>query len=520
MQKFGMIALILSVTLFLTLGVGGKVNAAEGVYQVYVDGKLAAPKTIAKDNVTFVPYKDIMKAMGFQISYDSATKTIVASKRDTHIVYKGGDNKAFVNGKSKTMSKNPISADGTNYVPLRFLTESTGYKITKIDGNTHIIYVNDPFSDSSGGGTIPVTTKPPVSSNIILPYPTNNLTTEISTKKITEINDSKVAMVIMDTAQGSAVSLGDGVFVTNYHVIEGQKNGYLLDIKGNKYPIGGVISANKAADLALIKLSSKTTAWSSGEIGNPKELVKGDKVVAIGSPKGIQNTVSEGVISNIITTAGVGYIQISVPIDHGSSGGGLFNDKGQLVGITSMGRDDSNANLNYAVSIIGALPMIQEISGKEFNNITTSPLSSYPASSDTNGSIENDELGDILAGILDKSMTSIPGNIPLEDNWDYFVDEDGTIVLFNRVDVDGYQSYSKSFSYTKSTYQSWADGLGKIFYDKFPDKDINIMIYVEGFSRTYPTGFAPSEITAVDGGYEVTHIFIFIISGGKAIVRQ
>ena len=74
----------------------------------------------------------------------------------------------------------------------------------------------------------------------------------------------------------------------------------------------------------------------------------GDKAYAIGSPRGLDNTLSDGMISQIREND---YLQISVPIDHGSSGGALLNEYGEVIGITSGGLDDSGANLNYAISI-------------------------------------------------------------------------------------------------------------------------------------------------------------------------
>ena len=73
----------------------------------------------------------------------------------------------------------------------------------------------------------------------------------------------------------------------------------------------------------------------------------GDKVYAIGSPRGLENTFSSGEISQLRDN---NILQISAPIDHGSSGGALFNEYGEVIGITSAGFDDSGANLNFAVS--------------------------------------------------------------------------------------------------------------------------------------------------------------------------
>lgn len=83
-----------------------------------------------------------------------------------------------------------------------------------------------------------------------------------------------------------------------------------------------------------------------------KELARvGQKVYAVGSPRGFENTFSSGEISQIRKVDDGFLYQISVPIDHGSSGGVLLNGYGEAIGITSGGFDDSGANLNFAVDI-------------------------------------------------------------------------------------------------------------------------------------------------------------------------
>ena len=83
-------------------------------------------------------------------------------------------------------------------------------------------------------------------------------------------------------------------------------------------------------------------------IAKDKPII-GEKVYAIGSPRGFENTISEGIISQWQEN---NLMQISVPIDHGSSGGALINEYGEVVGITSgTFYEGSQANLNYAWSI-------------------------------------------------------------------------------------------------------------------------------------------------------------------------
>ena len=70
----------------------------------------------------------------------------------------------------------------------------------------------------------------------------------------------------------------------------------------------------------------------------------------IGNPQGLQNTVSDGLVSAVRDAGGVKQFQISVPISHGSSGGALINMRGQVIGITSSGIDQAQ-NLNFAIPI-------------------------------------------------------------------------------------------------------------------------------------------------------------------------
>ena len=85
----------------------------------------------------------------------------------------------------------------------------------------------------------------------------------------------------------------------------------------------------------------------------------GEKVYTIGSPRGLDNTFSSGEISQKRNNGKI--LQISAPIDHGSSGGVLLNVYGEAIGITSAGYDDSGANLNFAININIIKPYIQDL---------------------------------------------------------------------------------------------------------------------------------------------------------------
>ncbi len=145
----------------------------------------------------------------------------------------------------------------------------------------------------------------------------------------------------------------DGTAVTNYHVIEGA---YSAKIKrpdnGKIYKVEGVYDYSPAEDWAVIKIEGENFPYL--EIERNEKVSSGQAVYAIGSPLGLENTISEGLVSNAERVIGKDkYIQISVPISPGSSGGALINKTGKVIGITSSGIEGGqNLNLARPISVI------------------------------------------------------------------------------------------------------------------------------------------------------------------------
>ncbi len=150
--------------------------------------------------------------------------------------------------------------------------------------------------------------------------------------------------------QGSGFFLSSsGLAVSNYHVFQGTLIGYetIKLSNGNSYKISKVVAKSKEDDIIIFKVDENGVRFNYLPKSTHRAMV-GDKVYAIGSPLGLENTFSSGEISQL---RGDDVIQISVPIDHGSSGGALINEYGEVIGITSSGIDRSGANLNFAIDI-------------------------------------------------------------------------------------------------------------------------------------------------------------------------
>ena len=152
-------------------------------------------------------------------------------------------------------------------------------------------------------------------------------------------------------ATGSGFAcFADNVIVTNYHVIEGGV--YSIEAStenGRSFDITYVLAADEGKDIAILATSSphNLTLLQPGDSGN---LQKGEKVVAIGSPLGLLNSVSTGVFSGYVKENSMNVLQFTASISSGSSGGALFNNAGKVLGIT-FASYEAGQNLNLAIPI-------------------------------------------------------------------------------------------------------------------------------------------------------------------------
>ncbi|WBW96269.1 S1C family serine protease [Oceanirhabdus sp. W0125-5] len=210
-------------------------------------------------------------------------------------------------------------------------------------------------------------------------HPSYTNVSSLTLKEIIKLNDIKTVAILADTKKGISIGSGffvkDGIIVTNYHVIEGCSKAKVRMVDGTLHEVDGVVAAHKTLDIAVLKLKNQI-GISPIELGDVSEMEKGDNVVAIGSPKGLYNTVSTGIVSNLINDGKRDLIQISVPITHGNSGGPLFNQKGQVIGINSQGYEGGGM-LNFAISVQHIEKIVNTLESAEFDEIKIKPLEQF-----------------------------------------------------------------------------------------------------------------------------------------------
>lgn len=148
--------------------------------------------------------------------------------------------------------------------------------------------------------------------------------------------------------QGSGVVVADKRVITNCHVAKSAA-GTQVKLAGKTYPASLLrVDADPQHDLCLLAVDGlHAPAIPLASIGSVKV---GKKVFALGAPKGLELTLSEGIVSSLREYGDSHFIQTTASISPGSSGGGLFNDTGELVGITTFQRSDGQ-NLNFAVPV-------------------------------------------------------------------------------------------------------------------------------------------------------------------------
>lgn len=180
---------------------------------------------------------------------------------------------------------------------------------------------------------------------------------QLSEKSFEELAQlaSSIVMIAVYDRKGSPIATGSGIMtgragyiLTNNHVTAG---GRFFDVRieddEKVYRTNEIIKYNSVLDLAVLRIDRCLEPLPIYR--GKKNLVRGQKVVAIGSPLGLFNSVSDGIISGFRKIDSVNMIQFTAPISHGSSGGAVLNMQGEVIGISTAGFDEGQ-NINLAVN--------------------------------------------------------------------------------------------------------------------------------------------------------------------------
>ena len=291
---------------------------------------------------------------------------------------------------------------------------------------------NNTTITTSGGSSQPITINPSDDST--------KLASAVAAKAL-----PSVVSINVTTGDGEGVGSGvtldaDGNILTNYHVVEGAQT-ISVSAGGNSYD-ATVVGTDESSDLAVIKIDPGSNKLTPIEVGDSSSLQVGDWVMSIGSPFGLEQSVSTGIVSSLYrstmlqgssgNTIYTNLIQTDAAINPGNSGGALVNERGQLVGINSIIESASGSSSgvgfaipgNYAVEVAKTIISGQTVKhaylGGSFQTVTAQNArrnnlsvnqGAYVAEV-TSGSPADQagiKQGDIITAIDDQEITSSDG---------------------------------------------------------------------------------------------------------------
>ena len=174
-------------------------------------------------------------------------------------------------------------------------------------------------------------------------------------EKIFKENSKAVVVIISYDSEGNPIGQGsgfvvreDGAIVTNYHVISNASD--IRITAGDKmFKVKGFLHIDKENDVVILKADAK--GLPKVKIGDISKINVGEKVYVISSPSGLENTISDGILSGVSEiTPERKILQITAPVSEGSSGGPVFNKNGEAIGIATFIVKEAQ-NLNFAMPI-------------------------------------------------------------------------------------------------------------------------------------------------------------------------
>lgn len=201
--------------------------------------------------------------------------------------------------------------------------------------------------------TVAQTNRPPKSRN-----PPQR---KLSARQIAQRTTPSVVLLLTTDEGGNPIALGSGFFVasdriaTNYHVIKDAAQ-IFLKFAGRKrlYKISSPGFPDKKSDLAILRIDD--AKGQPLKLGSLSRLRVGDDIYVMGNPEGLEGTFSRGNVSAIRN--GKGLIQITAPISHGSSGGPVLDEQGEVIGVAA-GILSEGQNLNFAIPVSKLAPLLQ-----------------------------------------------------------------------------------------------------------------------------------------------------------------
>jgi S1-C subfamily serine protease len=188
----------------------------------------------------------------------------------------------------------------------------------------------------------------------------------LTTAEVAKKVSPSVVVIEGKTESGDVLGSGfivskDGKIVTNLHVIRDMKTATVQLATGQIVDAISVLATDEVHDLAIVKVAGSD--YAALELGNSDALTLGEPVVIVGSPRGLEGTVTAGILSSVRDLGdGVKVLQTDAAVNPGNSGGPLLNSKGQVIGVVSF-QLRSAQGLNFAIPINYVRELLNHLHG-------------------------------------------------------------------------------------------------------------------------------------------------------------
>ncbi len=244
----------------------------------------------------------------------------------------------------------------------------------------------------------------------------------------------------------------DGVLVTNAHVVGGAARVFVR-WRGQSGAAVKILNFTKKFDLVMLQTSFATTP--AALLADSDSVTIGQDVIVLGSPQGLEGTVSTGIVGGVRTLGSVKFLQITAPISPGSSGGPVFNPQGRVIGIaTATSARGQNLNFALPTNLLRELPPA-----------TLAFAAAKPAALDLR---ESDRLKDLTASLQNRTSDTIADvrvlvvvKSPRGEVLDFHLrDFKGTVIppgLAKQVSIPistrGFRTWGGGIDYARGTYE-------------------------------------------------------------------
>lgn len=440
--------------------------AAEDV-GVMVNGRLAEynPPSYIEDGYTMVPMRLLFESLGAKVVWDGPTMTATAIKDGRVVKVSAGSRTAYINGLEEKMALPAALVFDRTFVPLRIIAVALGGEVAW-DGATSTVSVD--FPQKATGAE----------ENAIRAVASEG-------RAVVFIKTYDINKNLQSTGSGFIVS-STGVILTNYHVIDTAYSAEVRLSDGKSYPVKSVLNYDANRDIAVLKIEGNN--FPAVRLGSSSALAERETIVAIGSPQGLQNTLSTGVVSKPqIDILGHNFIQITAPIGPGSSGGALFNLKGEVVGITTLVRREGQ-NINFAVPIDEAKESLKNI-----REITLNKLAPQ-----NEKKLSYEEMANILFKYYSK-VDFGEYQVNFQDIWVRESADGKTLHVVLFLDNQNYTSWLKAMVGGGDKNVKEAENWLKIIVNRtraeYPEKKVFGGVQFQGWFHSYPEGFPPASIS-------------------------